>query len=432
MMKKGDYKVLQDYFGKTSFIEFCKEKILQSVEEIAGKEVKKKITHSGLDKLHKHFSVDYIPFLQFSLEEKLRDKLIKSIFNVGKNNLKYNNFYIDKELNFRIVYPYENSIKSKLTRPVYRLINLKNYKNAQQELESAIKNSKNYTPEYSDLKKMEYFRKLPVPCYGHSPHRDTWFGHTYGALNLWWSITGVSSETGLVMYPEVNDFHLKHTEEPMYVEDDQYLGKPTILNMKDGDLLIFDPEILHGTKLITNSDTTRIVVSGRLNKNKPKFYKMTKAYEYPDWYSSADFENNINDKIHKYLRKDHSINSPDKKYKKNNFETKIIKINENIKFNNKYNILKADKIDKKSRYKIIFNNYKISFLCKENGFFCFKSDCPHLGFDMTTAYFDKKKDHIICNGHAANFDKKGESGCKILKLKIFQITQKDNFIYLNT
>ena len=42
MMKKGDYKVLQDYFGKTSFIEFCKEKILQSVEEIAGKEVKKK------------------------------------------------------------------------------------------------------------------------------------------------------------------------------------------------------------------------------------------------------------------------------------------------------------------------------------------------------------------------------------------------------
>ena len=90
-MKKGDYKVLQDYFGKTSFIEFCKEKILQSVEEIAGKEVKKKITHSGLDKLHKHFSVDYIPFLQFSLEEKLRGKLIKSIFNVGKNNLKYNN-----------------------------------------------------------------------------------------------------------------------------------------------------------------------------------------------------------------------------------------------------------------------------------------------------------------------------------------------------
>ena len=53
------------------------------------------------------------------------------------------------------------------------------------------KNSKNYIPEYSDIKKIEYFKNLPVPCYGHSPHRDTWFGHTYGALNLWWSISGV-------------------------------------------------------------------------------------------------------------------------------------------------------------------------------------------------------------------------------------------------
>ena len=55
MMKKGDYKVLQDYFGKTSFIEFCKEKILQSVEEIAGKEVKKKITHKKLILAQKRF-----------------------------------------------------------------------------------------------------------------------------------------------------------------------------------------------------------------------------------------------------------------------------------------------------------------------------------------------------------------------------------------
>ena len=33
----------------------------------------------------------------------------------------------------------------------------------------------------------------------------------------------------------------------MYVKDNHYLGKPTILDMNDGDLLIFDPEILHGT-----------------------------------------------------------------------------------------------------------------------------------------------------------------------------------------
>ncbi len=432
MIQNGQFKVLKKYFEKKNFIGFCESKIFQSIEEIAGSDVRKKVENHGLNKLHKYFSVDYIPFLQFSLEEKLRDILIQSIYNVGKNDLNYDNFFIDRELNFRIVYPYEVSIKSKLTRSVYRLINLKNYKKAQTEIDDAIKNSKNYIPEYSDIKKIEYFKNLPVPCYGHSPHRDTWFGHTYGALNLWWSISGVNSETGLTMYPEVNNYDLKHTEEPMYVEDDNYLGKPTILDMQDGDLLVFDPEILHGTKLITKSDNTRIVVSGRLNKNKPTFYKMTKAYEYPDWYSSIDFDNNITDKIHKFLRKDHSINSPDKNYKKNDFEIITIKINENIKFKNKYKIINKNLINKNCRYKIVFKNYNVSFLVTENKFFCFKTECPHLGFDMTTAYFDEKKKEIICNGHAASFNEKGESGCKILKLKTFEIAQEQDSIYLKT
>ena len=43
-MIKKNYEVLQDYFGKTIFIDFCKEKILQSIEEIAGKKVKKKLS----------------------------------------------------------------------------------------------------------------------------------------------------------------------------------------------------------------------------------------------------------------------------------------------------------------------------------------------------------------------------------------------------
>ena len=95
--------------------------------------------------------------------------------------------------------------------------------------------------------------------------------------NLWWSISNKAIIWNGAMYTDVNDYKLKHTEEPMYVTDDQYLGKPTILNMEDGELLIFDPEILHGTKLITRSDITRIVVSQRISKNNPKFYKMTKA-----------------------------------------------------------------------------------------------------------------------------------------------------------
>ena len=51
---------------------------------------------------------------------------------------------------------------------------------------------------------------------------------------------------------------------------------------------------------------------------------------------------------------------------------------------------------------------------------------------MTTAYFDERKKEIICNGHAASFNEKGESGCKILKLKTFEIVQEQDSIYLKT
>ena len=68
MIEKGEFKVLKNYFKKKTFIDFCESKIFQSIEEIAGSDVKN-VENEGLSKLHKYFSVDYIPFLQFSLEE---------------------------------------------------------------------------------------------------------------------------------------------------------------------------------------------------------------------------------------------------------------------------------------------------------------------------------------------------------------------------
>ena len=130
MVENGNYRLFKDYFNKSSFIENCNSKIYEAIEEISGLEIRKKVESDGLNKLHKHFSVDYLHFLQFSLDEKLRSSLIKNINDVGKNNLNYKNFYIDKELNFRIIYPYEISLKSKLSRAVYRSIKLKNFKNA--------------------------------------------------------------------------------------------------------------------------------------------------------------------------------------------------------------------------------------------------------------------------------------------------------------
>ena len=312
---EGQHKIISDYYNRNDFLKFARQALYEAISEIAGESVTEKVKVYGLDKIHLYFNPDYVPFLQFALKKRMNKFLSKQIFNVGKNNLylgKKNSFYIDQTMNYRIIYPFEVAKKSQLTRSIYLSLNLENYKNADKEIINARIKAKNYSMTKSDINKIKYFRNLPGPSWGHGPHRDTWFGHTFGALNLWWSITGVNHENGLVLYPKVTDIEIKHIKEPAYLAPNQYLNSPKIIALKDGDLLVFDPEILHAARLNT-SNQTRIVFSGRINKNKPKFYKRTKADEFPHWFSSKDFTSNIFNKTHFFYKKDNSTIMPKKK-----------------------------------------------------------------------------------------------------------------------
>ena len=172
---------------------------------------------------------------------------------------------------------------------------------------------------------------------GHGPHRDTWFGHTFNALNLWWSISNVSERTGVILYNQTNNYKLQHEKNPAYIKKNKhYTGKPKVISMKDGELLVFDPEILHASRIITN-DRTRIVFSARINENKPKFYKKSGEVEFPYWLRSDDIKNNTCNKIHTFYKKNNFANPDQKKdFKIAKFEKKIIK--EKIKFGKKYKI----------------------------------------------------------------------------------------------
>ena len=284
--------------------------------------------------------------------------------------------------------------------------------------------------ERKDLDRIAYFGKLPDPATGHSPHRDTWFGHTFNALNLWWSISNVTKRTGVILYDQVNDYNLQHEKNPAYIKKDKhYIGKSKVISMNDGELLVFDPEILHASRIITN-DQTRIVFSGRISENKPKFYKKSGDIEFPYWLRSDDIKNNTFSKIYTFYKKNNSITSGKKKNLKiAKFEKKIIK--EKIKFGKKYKIFREDKIDKEKNYKIIFKNYEISLVFRGGKFYVFKSTCPHLNFYLSLGHFDKSI--VTCPGHGLKFDlRNGNSECDLFKIKVFRILLKENYYYLQT
>ena len=101
---------------------------------------------------------------------------------------------------------------------------------------------------------------------------------------------------------------------PAYLSPGQPISKPEIISLEDGKLYVFDPEILHATKLNT-SEETRIVVTGRINKHKPKFYADTNEAEYIDWHKANNLLDNKFNKILKFPRKE-------KFYKKANVKKK--------------------------------------------------------------------------------------------------------------
>ena len=429
---KVKYKIISNYFNKADFIEKSNQAIYESINDIAGKNIMQKVKSDGLDKMHLHFNVDYTPFLEFALMKKFNEIMYKQIFYVGNNNLfinKKNIFYIDKTMNYRIIYPFSVSVKSRLKRKVYRLLNLENLTNPETEILNAQKNQNKYKLTKADINKLRYFKNLPYPSCGHGPHRDTWFGHTFDALNLWWSIAGVNTKTGMTIYPDVNNHELDHIFDPSYVLPNQYLGKPKTIGLKDGNLLIFDPEILHATKLNT-SNQTRIVFSGRINRIKPSFYNRKGAPEFAHWLLSEDVEKDQFNKTHYFFRKDNSIVKPKRK-KLNKTKWLEIKINKQFKNQSKFKLIKKTALNKKKFYKIKFKNVTLCMFFLKNDVRIFNIKCPHLQADLSDGYFNKN--HVICPGHQLTFNlRNGKSTCNNFKIKLYKVKIENNYLFLYT
>ena len=436
---RNQYKIISNYFNKADFVEKSNQVIYQSINEIAGKNIMEKVKFDGLDKMHLHFNVDYVPFLEFALIKKFNEILYKQIFNVGKNDLfinKKNIFYIDKAINYRIIYPFSVSVKSRLKRKVYRLLNRENLTNPETEILNAQKNQNKYKLTKADINKIRYFRNLPWPACGHGIHRDTWFGHTFDALNLWWSVAGVTERTGMTVYTDVENYEIKHMTDPAYLDTyDQYLGKPKTLGLKDGNLLVFDPEILHGTKLNT-SNQTRIVFSGRINRIKPNFYDRKGAPEFPQWLFSKDIEKHQFDNIHYFFRKDNCVTEPKRKKlnklnKKNKTKFLEIKINKQLKSQSKFKLIKKTALNKKKLYKIKFKNVTLCMSFLKNDVKIFNIKCPHLHGDLSNGYFNKN--NVVCPGHQLTFNlRNGNSTCKSFRIRLYKTKIENNYLILYT
>ena len=100
----------------------------------------------------------------------------------------------------------------------------------------------------------------------------------------------------MMLFRKVTNYELEHEKRPAYIKDQYDLGDFEIPKLKSGELLIFDSEILHASRINT-SNKTRIVFSGRVNITRPKFYNRSYDFKEPYWIRSEDAKNKEFNKV---------------------------------------------------------------------------------------------------------------------------------------
>ena len=367
---------------KTKKGEILRDKIKNFVKDYvlilnSNKTIKKKFK---LDKLHYFLKPEQIPFLQVEIEKKFKKEICNWVMEISENYLNMTNeYFIDEKFYFRINFPFDYAIKSK-------------YKDKKHPLH-------------------RYNKGLPKAAWSHGPHIDTWYGHSFKAINFWWNIDGVNIDNSMTLHLKKNTSNLKH-DEFMYLNPDIKPPNITKIDLDEGELLLFNSEQLHATRLNT-SDQTRFVITTRVIQDQPIFNKSINHHHYLKWMSSIRIKNNdYSTKEYKNFIKVKKVTNNSKIIKK----TKSIKINSNFKQKEKFNI---PKIKDKQIIKIEYKDKSILLTFFDNKFFAFSEKCPHLGISLKNGFILNKK--VKCPAHGAEFDlKNGFSGCK-LKLKTYEV-----------
>ena len=367
---------------KTEIGEILRKKIINFVKNYLLNSSSKKIVSNDfkLDKLHYFLKPEEIPTLQIAIEKKFKKEICKWVMDISENQLNMKSeYYIDQKFYFRINFPFDYAVKSKGKDPKHPL--------------------------------HKYNKGLPKAAWSHGPHIDTWYGHSFKAINFWWNVDGVNPENSMTLHLKKNTSDLKY-DEFMYLDSNTKPPNLTKIDLQAGELLLFNSEQLHATRLNT-SNQTRFVITTRVIQDEPTFNKSINHRHYLKWMSSKKIKNgDYSTKEYKNFIKIKSVT----KIKKRVNKKTIIKIDSDFKSKNEFT---TPKIKKGEIINIEYNDRSILLTFVENKFFAFSKKCPHLGISLENGFILNGK--VKCPAHGAEFElKDGLSGCK-LKLKTYEV-----------
>ena len=293
ILRDGAYYILDQFALRDEMYAKVVAAFLDGVEALESLESRRALEAAGLRKLHEHFPVAKVRLLEDFLMKRLREELYYWSFAVGHHTLGLPHpFYVDYLIVERIHYPFLVAKAGReIAEPPFpfreklRLAgaSLRNLPMLANRLGVGLRKRRAQRQKLVAYDPVAYHGKLPTPARSHGPHVDTWYGHSYDGINLWWSIDGVNRDNTVILYPDMFGLPLEYDPKSMYLAAGVPVSKPHHVDIRPGQLLIFNSEMLHGTQVNISNDT-RIVLTTRLNPGQPRFNDDA-PFNFEYWYS---------------------------------------------------------------------------------------------------------------------------------------------------
>jgi len=347
------------------------------------------------EKLHGYLDPDLVSDCRAYVTEQLQDELYDWCVSCCENRLGFDSgFYVDQQIFVRIHTPFDSGMEG--TRPTESTPDspIGMLKWAVQSKLPGLS-----TPDPSK-KALEYNKNRPAPTHSHGPHVDTWYGHSFTATNLWFSVCGVNTSSSMVLYPDKYQKEVPFDPEFMYVSETVDRRNPVEVELEDGENLVFNPELLHSTRLNT-SDETRIVITLRVSEQEPQFSnETTHEHTHDEWISSTDIKNGRIEPrtVGQYV-------DPPKREPVDIAEKITVELDESLAELRQSGTL-AERhlpaVDDDLPFEFVLDGQPFVAVRKNDQLYVATSECPHAGFSFERGSVRDSK--LKCPEHGAEFD----------------------------
>lgn len=443
IVKNAQHYLLDDHAMKDELMAKINTAFLDGIEKFAGAVARKGVERDGLKMIHKHFPVEKVRLLEAYLMETLRDDLYYWSFKVGRETIGIDHeFFVDHLIVIRIHYPHLVARKARadaIEKPPYPtterlrlgLAALRNPKmllySGKRALAKKLEERRSKKSHVYDAKKTH--GNLAIPARAHGAHVDTWYGHSYDGINLWLSIDGVNEGNTVILYPEMWGQKVEFNPVSMYLAEGQATPRPLKYAMKPGQLLILNPEMLHGTQ-VNISDETRVALTTRLNPFKPRFADEA-PFHFEYWYSSEDLAKKKWGRMSVFPHTEYqgkpSWTAHEPYQNKNEIK---ISLDVPLERGAPVDVAAVEDLPSGFRMTVDLANARAMIWRTPSGLKAYSRMCPHMAIDLADGFQDGRE--VFCPGHGMSFDvETGESSCDAFKLRQFEVVEQDGRILLS-